>query len=390
MRLAIVASHPVQYHAPLFRELAKRLDLEVLFACRPSAADQGAGFDVPFLWDSDLASGYRHAFLTNVAARPNPSRFSGCDTPGVARRLKEGGFDGVLVMGWHLKSFWQTVVGCRVAGIPVMVRGDSQLGTPRGRGLLAAKALLYPLGLRAFSAALYVGQRSREYFEAYGYPASRLFFSPHAVDNCWFADRATPAAGRGLRTRLGASQNERLLLFAGKLIDFKRPLDVVAAAERLRVEGRNVSVLVAGSGPLQEALRAAATTSGVPLRFAGFLNQSEMPAAYAAADLLVLPSTGRETWGLVANEALACGLPILVSDAVGCTPDLAADRAVGGVFPVGDVEALARVAGELLDNPPPACSIAARAQTYSVSAGADGVVAALSAVSAGKDAPSWT
>ena len=378
LRLAIVSSHPIQYHAPMFRALAQRVDLEVFFACQPTAADQGAaGFGVPFEWDSDLTSGYLHMFLRNVARKPSPSAFFGCDTPEVSARIREGSFDGVLVLGWHLKSFWQAVLACRAIGIPAMVRGDSQLATPRGPVLVAAKRLLYPPILRAFSAALYVGERSRAYFAAYGFPADRLFFAPHGVDEGWFAERATREAGAALRHRLGIGAGERLLLFAGKLVDFKRPLDVVRAAARLRGQGGDVGVIVAGAGPLAEAMTAEAVSAGVPLHMAGFLNQSEIPAAYAAADILVLPSTGRETWGLVASEALACGRPIAVSDAVGCSPDLA-DGSAGRTFALGDIASMARAIDGLLQAPPCRSMMDRLSRRFGVTACVDGIVEALS------------
>jgi glycosyltransferase involved in cell wall biosynthesis len=378
MRLAVVASHPIQYQAPLFRELAGRLGLDVLYAHRASATDQAsAGFGVAFEWDSDLFSGYRHTFLNNVSAAPSLTRFGGCDTPEVSKRLASGGYDAVLVLGWHLKSFWQTVFASRRLGIPVMVRGDSQLATPRRRALIVAKRFVYPLGLRAFAAALYVGQRSYDYFRAYGYPVERLFFSPHAVDSSWFASRATPQARWELRTRLSVPDSEALLLFAGRLVDFKRPLDLIAAAARLRAAGRRVSVLVAGSGPLERTMLVEAADLGVPLYMLGFLNQSEMPAAYAASDMLVLPSTGRETWGLVANEALACGRPIAVSDAVGCAPDLAVSRDVGRSFRLGDVADLVDAVQEILSRPPEAQAIASKMRCYSFRSAADGIITAL-------------
>jgi glycosyltransferase involved in cell wall biosynthesis len=380
MRLAIVASHPIQYQAPLFRELTARLELDVLYAHRASAADQSsAGFGVAFEWDSDLLSGYSHFFLNNVSAAPSPSRFAGCDTPDLGKRLASGGYDAVLVMGWQLKSFWQAVIACRRLRIPVMVRGDSQLTTPRLSALIVAKRLVYPLGLRAFAAALYVGQRSRDYFRAYGYPTERLFFSPHSVDDGWFTSRATLLARRALRQRLSVPDDETLLLFAGKLVDFKRPLDLVSGAACLRARGRRVSVLVAGSGPLERMMRREAASADVPLHMMGFLNQSEMPAAYAASDMLVLPSTGRETWGLVANEALACSRPIAVSDAVGCAPDLAANRTVGRSFRLGNVADLAEAVQDILSRPPEAEAFASTMRRYSHRSAADGIAAALDA-----------
>jgi glycosyltransferase involved in cell wall biosynthesis len=108
----------------------------------------------------------------------------------------------------------------------------------------------------------------------------------------------------------------------------------------------------------------------------GFCNQTVMPTAYTAADVLVLPSDGRETWGLVANEALACGRPIVLSDAVGSAPDLAGDGSAGRVFPVSNVGALAHAIGDLLDSPPSSAAIAAKSAAFSVERAAEGIVRA--------------
>lgn len=381
MRLAVVATHPIQYQAPLFRELARRLDLVVFFAHRATPTDHAqAGFGVGFDWDVDLLSGYEHAFLRNVAGRPGLERFSGVDTPEIAERLRGGRFDALLVMGWHLKALVQAVWAAKRTGLPVMVRGDSHLGTPRSVVKRVAKDAMYPLALRAFDAALYVGEHSRRYWEHYRFPRARLFFSPHCVDTGWFAQRATAEAGLAVRTRLGIRSGTKLALFAGKLLPFKRPLDLVAAVANLGRRGRDVAVLVAGSGPLENELETAARTAGCGLYRLGFCNQSEMPAAYAAADVLVLPSDGRETWGLVANEALACGRPIVVSDACGCAPDLAADAQAGRVFPVSDVAGLAREIEDLLDHPPARAALAARSSKYDLAAAAGGIEEAVGAI----------
>ena len=242
MRLAIIASHPIQYHAPLFRELASRIDLTVFFAHRATPADQGsAGFGVGFDWDVDLLSGYQNVFLRNVAMNQNLEHFAGCDTPELGGLLAEGRFDAVLVMGWHLKSFIQAVVAAKRLGLPVAARGDSQLVTSRGRIKKMAKAFAYPSFLRLFDAGLYVGERSRAYWRHYRYPSRRLFFSPHCVDTEWFAKRATPESRETLRQRLGLAPDRRVALFAGKLVSFKRPLDLIAAAFQVRCRGLNMA-----------------------------------------------------------------------------------------------------------------------------------------------------
>jgi glycosyltransferase involved in cell wall biosynthesis len=113
--------------------------------------------------------------------------------------------------------------------------------------------------------------------------------------------------------------------------------------------------IIVGSGSLEADIRDAAKGAGDRIYFAGFRNQSELPAYYACADLIVLPSTAEETWGLVVNEAFACGVPAVVSDEVGCGPDLIDEGLTGVIHKTGDVDSLiagiARMAGRLADDP---------------------------------------
>jgi glycosyltransferase involved in cell wall biosynthesis len=376
-RLAILTSHPIQYYGPLFRELAKRIDLHVFFAHQATPQEQArAGFGTAFKWDVDITSGYSHSFLRNVARHAGTGHFLGSDTPEIGERLRAGKFDALLVTGWHLKAYLQGLFAARCSGIPVMVRGDSHLGTPRSRIKSSAKEFVYPRFLRMFDAALYVGERSRAYYQHYQVPPSKLFFSPHCVDTDWFAARATEAARQCLRERFRISADANVLLFAGKLLPFKRPLDVIAAAGLCRAGGRCVEVMVAGDGMLRHELAAAAASAGIPLHILGFCNQSEMPHVYAATDCLVLPSDGRETWGLVANEALACGRPIVVSDACGCAPDLAADGRAGLVFPTGEVSELDAALEKIFAAPRERAAIAAKATAYSLPVAADAILGA--------------
>jgi glycosyltransferase involved in cell wall biosynthesis len=330
-RIGFLVSHPIQYYAPIFRELAKRCDLTVFFAHRQTPEQQArAGFGVAFDWDVDLLSGYDSRLLVNVARQPSTDRFAGCDTPGIADEIARGRFDAFVVPGWALRSYWQAVRACRRLGVPILVRGDSQLGSQRSSAVRIAKALAFSHLLRRFDGFLYVGQRNREYLLHYGAPAQRLFFSPHCVDNDAFA-----AASSGIHR----PQGRRRVLFVGKLIGRKHPADLLHAVARLR--DKPVQIAFAGAGELESELRKIAAASAVHADFMGFVNQSELPAVYASADVLVLPSDGQETWGLVVNEAMACGIPAIVSDAVGCGPDLIEPGRTGATFPLGDVAALA-------------------------------------------------
>ena len=382
LRIGFLVSHPIQYLAPIFRELAKQCDLTVFYAHRQTAEQQAsAGFGVAFDWDVDLLSGYHSRFLHNVAHAPSTDRFFGCDTPEIAAEVAGGAFDGFVVPGWALRTYWQAVQACRRAGVPVFARGDSQLVGPRSGAVRLAKALAFRAVLRRFDGFLYVGQRNRDYLLHYGAPSDRLFFSPHCVDNTAFRI-ANEAARRQIEAAGRDPSQPRRILFAGKLIERKRPFDVLHAASRVAARGASLEVAFAGSGDLQQALTAAAADAGLRAVFHGFVNQSELPAVYAAADVLVLPSDGRETWGLVVNEAMACGVPAVVSDAVGCGPDLIEPGVTGAVFPLGDVGALAGGIETVLSLDPDRTrkALAERMETYSPARAAQGIAGAARAL----------
>jgi glycosyltransferase involved in cell wall biosynthesis len=286
------------------------------------------------------------------------------------------------VMGWFLKSYIQTIVAARRRGLPVIVRGDSQVTMHSPRWRAAAKAAIFPVALRAFSAALYVGERSRDFYRHYGYPEARLFPSPHCVDTDWFRAQALASVDQPLRAELGIGPDEAVVLFAGKLESIKRPLDLVAAAQRVRA-GRPLNLVFAGAGPLEAEIRQAAAEGSTRVHMLGFRNQSEMPRIYAGADVLCLPSE-HETWGLVANEALACGTPIVVSDTCGCSPDLAADGQAGVTFKKADIDALGGALERILSIPPSDEAVLARSERYSVRAARQGVMSAVEYVGAGR------
>ena len=395
-RLAVIASHPIQYQAPWFRALARRLDVVVLFCHQQTPAGQSAaGFAQEFEWDIPLLEGYEHRWLTNVARSPSVDHRAGCDTPGVGLSIAEGAFDACLVTGWYLKSYTQAIRACGVLGIPVLVRGDSQL---KGRPVWvrAAKYLPYRWLLAQVDAHLYVGRANYAYLRHYGVPESRLFFCPHFVENDRFAAGAERARVAGdtqrIRAMLGVDGPSLVFAFAGKLIEKKRPADFVRAMARLRSHGvEGVGVLI-GSGPEEQALRELATQMNAPVCFAGFKNQTEMPAWYAASDCLVLPSDARETWGLVVNEGMATGLPAIVSDAAGCAEDLIEDGQTGWIYGCGDVEGLVTRMRQMAALAPEARTQLRRAamtqvSRYSCDRAVDGVVRALASLRPARRSP---
>jgi glycosyltransferase involved in cell wall biosynthesis len=173
-----------------------------------------------------------------------------------------------------------------------------------------------------FDGYLSVGTRSREYLRHFGVPEPLIFDSPHAIDVSAGSSLAANGEARPVMRRwLGASDGDFLIVFAGKFTGVKRAADLVAAAARM---GPDVTLAMVGNGPLMKETRAMAQRLGVRATWCGFVNQSTMPSVLAAADCVALPSQS-ETWGFVVSEALACGTPCVVSDRVGCAPDLIHD-----------------------------------------------------------------
>jgi glycosyltransferase involved in cell wall biosynthesis len=353
IRLTVVQTHPVQYYAPWFRHIAARcpeLDLTVLYATAPTAAQQGVGFGVSFQWDTPLVEGYRCRILR--AARPRESvhseRFWGLDVPEIGAALGESRPDVALIPGWHSVTLARALWACRRARIPTLYRGDTHLGLrPTGwRGAVWGARTRRLVHL--FDGHLSVGTRAREYLTHFGVDPCGVFDAPHAVDNGFFARTSsphrTPDARMAARVSWGLEPQAFVVLFVGKLEPKKRPLDLIRAMGGL---GSRASVLVVGTGELMTACRGEADRLGLRAAWAGFLNQSELGRAYAVADCLVLPSDWAETWGVVVNEALATGLPCVVADRVGCAPDLVTQGKTGEVFPTGNLAELTAALGRI-------------------------------------------
>jgi glycosyltransferase involved in cell wall biosynthesis len=369
-----------------------RLQIKVFF-CHHATPEQqaSAGFGTAFEWDVPLLEGYEHEFLKNVATHPRTSSFNGLDVPGIGESLRKGGFDAVLINGWNYKAAWQATWASRQLGLPVLTRGDSHLHTPRSGLKNWVKEMSYPLMLRAFDGFLDVGQWSRDYYLHYGAPQNRIFHVPHVVDEARFLSMAgsLQAARDAIRAEWGLPTAAIVFLFAGKFIGLKNPMLFLRSLKSAFGEEQLIAGLMVGDGPLRQECQLFTSEAGLPAVFTGFLNQSKLANAFVAADVLVVPSE-HETWGMVVNEAMWSGLPCIVSDQVGCAPDLVAAQGTGEVFPLHDEGALAAAMVHFARNPERrrACGARARAviQAYSIASAVDGTVKAVAAVKRGPHA----
>ena len=375
--LAVLTTHPIQYQVPVWKGLAARgnIPFKVFYM-----SDQGLearfdpGFGKSLSWDIDLLSGYESEFLDTSRGQRLDSFWSLRLKRGFGSALRGMGADVLWIQGWQVAAYWQAVFEARKAGTEIWLRGETNTRSNAGRvGRQFKRRLLRQL-LRRVDRFLYIGEANRQFYLEQGVTNEQLAAAPYCVDNVRFVDAA--AAVRPQRDRIreewGIPAKAFCFLFAGKFLAKKRPFDLIEAARRLQdaCQGKKIHLLWVGTGELGGELRQACHAcfdaergerinapngrNGPSASFVGFLNQSEISRAYVAADCLVLPSDVKETWGLVVNEAMASGLPCIVSNACGCAEDLVEPIRPDLCYPVGDIIALERaMAAAITDTPPP-------------------------------------
>ena len=355
VKLAAIFTHPVQYFAPLLRALAARpdVDLTVYFCSRRGTVPTlDPGFLKKVVWDVPLLEGYRYKFLPRLFGVSRDDWTFGPINPAIVRELLHESYDAVLVHGYSIPTNWLAMVGCWITRTPIFFHGETHLQSSKAIHRKIVKEILLRILLRNIAAFLYIGSNSKKFYSHYEVPESRLFFTPYTVDNAFFvryAEKLRPQRNR-IRAEWGIHDDRPVVLFAGKLIPKKQPLLLLEAYRRLR-HRFTCALLFAGDGPLRGTLEQRIAQQRIPdVRITGFLNQTELPCAYTAADVLVLPSA-EEPWGLVVNEAMNFSLPIVVSDRVGCGMDLVRQGENGYVFLHHSADQLAHSLAELIVHP---------------------------------------
>jgi glycosyltransferase involved in cell wall biosynthesis len=351
-RLAIVASHVIQYQDPLFRLLAAEpdIDLEVLYCSRHGLeAFRDADMATTLSWDIDLL-GYPHRFLWNATKDLNRG-FWRLVNPGIVRALVRGRYDAVIFMtGWGSFTALLGMLTCRLFHIPFFVYGDSSFPPAEDSVRRRLRAGLMRMLFSITTGFMTSGALNADYYRHYGADPRRFFLLPWAIDNERFARESALAPGEReeLRARYGIAPDAVVFLFSAKLVERKDPFALLKAYERMRRRER-AAVVFMGDGVLREPLERYARDHALGgARFTGFVNQTAIPKHYAMADVFVLPST-YEPRGAVINEAMACGLPVVVTDRCGSLGDIVLDGDNAFVYPAGDAEALANIMDRLAE-----------------------------------------
>ncbi len=337
MKTAVVTPIPTPYRDPFWNAVARQpgVDLSV-FYCAAGKSDRP--------WEVS----WTREFHGEVLPGRNLAKWRGADAscfwnPTITRRLKNGRFDAIVLGGYnHLTMLAARRFALR-RRIPYFMMCESHLQKPRSpirrwlkerfvRRIVTRAAGGFPTGILA-----------RQYLEYYGADPKNLTLIPNVPDVEHLAEDADTLRPKRERLRNEYGLDQRpVVLFAGRLIPKKRADLLIRAFGEAR-ESVEAELVIVGDGPQRPMLEELVGELGLAdrIHFAGFVQPAEMPTWYAMADLFVLPSS--ETWGVVVLEALASGLPVIVSDEAGCHPDVVTGPAVGDVVPAGDPAALARV-----------------------------------------------
>ena len=352
-RLAVVNSHPIQYFAPLYAYLNRDTILNVTALYCSDFSLRGAidpGFKQEVTWDVDLLKGYQSIFLGQQAKRRTPGGFWSLVCPQVWREIRSGQYDAVLLHGYNYAVNVLALLAAKVQGIPVFMRSETHLGLRRSGWKRWVRDAVLSIVYRLVDGFLAIGTANRAYYRALGVPDERIFDVPYTVDNERFVSAAalSPAQRFEARKTYCLPADRPIVLYASKFMRRKHPDDVIRAMAILRDRHHAATLFMVGTGEMEQELRDLAKELSLEdVVFGGFINQTELPRVFSVSDIFVLPAEN-EPWGLIVNEAMCAGIPIVISQEVGCVPDLVKDGENGYHTVTADVGSLATAIEKLL------------------------------------------
>jgi glycosyltransferase involved in cell wall biosynthesis len=355
-RLLLVCTHPVQYAAPIFRRMALDSRLTIVVAyCSLQGAEPSidADFGVPVAWDVPLLEDYAWRHVQNRSWQPRLGHFWGLFNPGLWNLVRPDEVDAVILLtGYRYASFWISLVAAKLYGKAVLFGTDaSELNARDGSGWKSAlKRWFWPPLFGLADVVIVPSSCGVALMRSLGIPSNRVMLTPYVVDNDWWSERSVNVERAAVRRKWGVPEQAPVVLFCAKLQPWKRPQDLLRAFAAARIPG--AYLVFAGEGPLRPHLEEETRSLGLNgnVQFLGFANQTQLPEVYVASDIMVLPSD-YEPFGVVVNEAMLCGCPVVVSDRVGAGYDLINQRENGFVFPFGDIASLAAILKDALKDP---------------------------------------
>jgi glycosyltransferase involved in cell wall biosynthesis len=342
-RLVILTEIISPYRIPLFNALASNLDIDlhVIFL-----AETDPDLRQWRVYKEEIR--FSHQVLTSW--RKRLGKYNALLNRGVSSALAAAHPDVILCGGYNYVASWQALFRARNHHIPVLLWSESNVQDQRGGHTLVE--FLKSSFISRCSGFVVPGRSAQEYLRVKKVDPEKIFTAPNAVDNELFASGAAIARANRVVRRRELNLPERYFLFVGRLVPEKGTFDLLSAYAKLNASVREkVGLVLVGNGESRSQLeqRSAGISPGV-IKFSGFAQREELASYYALAEALILP-THTDPWGLVVNEAMACGLPVILSSAAGCASDLLQEGETGFLVPPRDVDALTGAMAHLADQP---------------------------------------
>lgn len=341
--VGIVTIFPTPYRQPFFERLGKNpsLNTKVYFCARD---------DAEWRWDEELEARFEHEYmpLVQLAGKGAGARNFRYN-PGAAGKLKKARHEVIVIAGYFFLTYMWLIIWCILTRRKFILWVESHELRPRTRLKLAIKRFVIKPIFRRSSAFLAMGRNTKAYLNSYGVEDDRIFFVPNTPDIDALSEAHKELAPKKdeFKAEIGVG-GKSVILYAGRFAREKGLEYLIEAFGIVKAEQPDAALVLAGRGPLEDKLKSLVKEKSLDdVIFAGFVNYRDLPKYYCLADVFVLPSLD-EPWGVVVNEAMAFGLPVVLSSQVGAAADLVVEGKNGFTVPPRDPDALAKAIIDVL------------------------------------------
>ncbi len=356
-KIIFINTHPIQYFAPLYAYCNKEgLRVDAWYCSDESIkGEKDVQFGRAVKWDIPLLEGYVHRFFKNYSWKPSiHSGFFGLINLGMIKALFKEPRSVIVVHGWGYLTLLLVIGFGSLAGHNICLRSETPYKQEKLHSalkLLIRKLFLTQFMFRFIDRFLFVGKQNAEFYRYYGVEDKNLVFVPYAVDNeRFYSDyQKLKSKKENLKEKLRLPKQNFVILYSGKYIPKKRPLDLLKAFHL--INKKEASLVMIGEGELRGEMERYIRDNNVNnVTLTGFINQSSISSYYAIGDVFVMCSQEGETWGLSINEAMNFELPVVASDLVGSTDDLIVENETGFTYKCGNIKELSNILSRLSED----------------------------------------
>jgi len=352
-KIAIVNSHPTQYFGPMYRYLNQNPSLEItaLYCSdvniRKSYDDQ---FNEIISYDNDILSGYNVKFLGTRYSKRKIGGFWSLIVPEIWKEIKNGEYNVIWIHGYSFCAFIIALFAGKFFKKKVFLRGETHLNLKRKFLKQKLHEFLVRFLFKFYDGFLAIGTANKEYYEAMGVSQEKIFLVPYTIDNDFFKVQRDNNDQVKQSTLKKIDKSLPTLLFASKFMKRKNPMLLLEASKILTDKNFHHNMVFIGSGEMLPKMMEYISNHQLNHIFLeGFVNQSQLPKIYAESDIFILPSEN-EPWGLIVNEVMAAGMPIVISSEIGCSKDLVKEGINGYTFETNNLDELVLHLEDMISN----------------------------------------